>query len=244
MSDSDPFNGAGWQEAHPVHDLGGHEPQLHPMLAAVRQVVPGLAAVLGSESEVVLHDFNYLPNSIVAIAGDLTGRKTGDAATNYLLKHLHEDDTRNVVNYCTTMPDGRVFRSSTLFLKDDSDRAVGCLCINVEISRYIEMRDYISKNLVGDDGEHGPESEGGSEVFPRDVEQLRKEMLKEAIKKVGVQVSYMKKEDKVQVVKTLEENGFFLIRGSAETAAQVLDVTRYTIYNYKDQVRASNELAE
>ena len=41
----------------------------------------------------------------------------------------------------------------------------------------------------------------------------------------------------VAVVRELDEAGFFLIRDSVDHLAGELDVTRYTIYNYLNEVR-------
>ncbi|MGX9899123.1 helix-turn-helix domain-containing protein [Arthrobacter sp. SA17] len=46
----------------------------------------------------------------------------------------------------------------------------------------------------------------------------------------------MRKEHKVQVVAELERRGFFLVKQAAETAAIALGVTRFTIYNYLNEL--------
>jgi len=40
------------------------------------------------------------------------------------------------------------------------------------------------------------------------------------------------------VVKSLDERGIFLIKGAVENVAKFLDVSRYTIYNYLDEIRS------
>ena len=57
------------------------------------------------------------------------------------------------------------------------------------------------------------------------------------IAKVGVQTVEMKKHHKAAVVRELDEAGFFLIRDSVDHVAGQLDVTRYTIYNYLNEIR-------
>jgi predicted transcriptional regulator YheO len=46
----------------------------------------------------------------------------------------------------------------------------------------------------------------------------------------------MRKEHKMQVVSELDRRGFFLIKQAAETAATALGVTRFTIYNYLNEL--------
>jgi predicted transcriptional regulator YheO len=54
-----------------------------------------------------------------------------------------------------------------------------------------------------------------------------------------VPVELMKKVHKSQVVRVLDEAGFFLIRDSVDHLAGVLEVTRYTIYNYLNENRGT-----
>jgi predicted transcriptional regulator YheO len=53
----------------------------------------------------------------------------------------------------------------------------------------------------------------------------------------GKPVAYMTKEDKVDIVKVLDQKGAFLIKGAIDYVAKVLCVSRYTVYNYLDEVR-------
>ena len=148
------------------------------------------------------------------------------------------------MNYRSETQEGRTLRSSTLFLKDEEDVAVGCICINVDLTSSIEMRDFFTRHFIGveDGGEDASGSEEVTEIFSHDVSELKKELVKRAIQEVGVPVSLMRKEHKLQVVKALDRDGLFLIRGAAEYVAQALGVTRYTIYNYRDSVRTNEEL--
>ena len=75
------------------------------------------------------------------------------------------------------------------------------------------------------------------ESFPPDVDSLQRFLVDRAIAKVGVQTPEMKKHHKAAVVRELDEAGFFLIRDSVDHVAGQLDVTRYTIYNYLNEVR-------
>jgi predicted transcriptional regulator YheO len=53
----------------------------------------------------------------------------------------------------------------------------------------------------------------------------------------GRPVAYMTKDDKVEIVRTLDQKGAFLIKGAIDYVAKVLCVSRYTVYNYLDEVR-------
>jgi len=188
------------------------------VLAALVPTVNSLAAALGPGTEVVLHDLGALPNSIVAIAGDLTGRDVGGPMTDLLLGLVRRGTTQDLTNYETYAPDGRVIRSSTVFLRDADGVAVGCLCVNSD------------QAVVG-------RAERVVEAFPGDVDTLQRLLVERAVADVDVPVALMKKVHKAAVVRVLDDAGYFLIKDSVDHLAGALDVTRYTIYNYLNEVR-------
>lgn len=186
-------------------------------LAALIPVVNSLAGVLGPGSEVLLHDLRKLPNSIVAIAGDLTGRSVGGPITDLLLGLVRRGTTEDLTDYDTYAPDGRPVRSSTVFLHDADGVAIGCLCVNTEHPA----------------GAGAPRTE----TFPSTVDSLQRFLVRQAMDAVGMPVEHMRKQHKSQVVRRLDEAGFFLIRDAVDFLAGELAVTRYTIYNYLNEVR-------
>ncbi|MEV4600832.1 aminotransferase class V-fold PLP-dependent enzyme [Amycolatopsis sp. NPDC049253] len=192
----------------------------HALLTALIPAVDGLAAMLGPGNEVLLHDLSRLPDSIVAIAGDVTGRTVGGPMTDLLLGLVRRGTTQDLTNYRTHGPDGRAIRSSTLFLRDADGVAVGCLCVNSETAP-------------------SPDAPASRpETFPPDVDSLQRFLVERAIGKAGIPVDLMKKRHKAAVVRELDEAGFFLIKDAVDHLATHLDVTRYTIYNYLNEIRA------
>lgn len=215
-----------------LEDPGGHTtngspppagPATHELLASLIPTVYGLAAMLGPGNEVLLHDLSRLPDSIVAIAGDLTNRTVGGPMTDLLLGLIRRGTTQDLVNYRTNSPDGRPIRSSTLFVRDAEGVAIGCLCVNSELSEEVSPPT--------------PAVSGRPETFPPDVDSLQRFLIDRAVAKVGVALPQMKKHHKAAVVRELDEAGFFLIRDSVDQVAGRLKVTRYTIYNYLSEVR-------
>lgn len=199
------------------------------VVAAYRPLVEPLAAALAPGVEVVLHDLSRLPNSVVAIAGGLSGRAAGAPATDLGLRLLMQDDPPDsVVGYRTELPGGVVCRSSTIFLRGEATRPVAALCLNRDVSRLTQARDLLAE-LVDTPASSGHDR---SETFYDSVENLTDDLLRRAIGAIGVDVAEMSKSDKTRVVKDLEQRGFFLIKESVELAARTLGVSRYTIYNY------------
>ncbi|MGL4907332.1 MAG: PAS domain-containing protein, partial [Plesiomonas sp.] len=72
------------------HDLLDHRPFTtldHDILRSYEAVVDGLAALIGTHCEIVLHSLEDLNHSAVRIAnGDITGRTIGSPITDLALR--------------------------------------------------------------------------------------------------------------------------------------------------------------
>lgn len=213
------------------------------ILAVLTQLVAPLAATFPADSEVVLHDLRRLPTSIAAIAGDVTGRSIGDPATDVLLHQLRSGQDA-FVEYPTVLPNGHEGRSTTVIVRDRGGNPVAALCVNVDISiwrgAYRVISSMLGETLAPDaapvvvSSEEGPRP--GGETFVRSVEELASTLVRQEIAAVGLPVELMKKHHKLQVVSGLERRGMFLLRGAADTVAEALEVTRYTVYNYLNEL--------
>lgn len=222
------------------------------LLTLFQQLVEPLGQSLPLSSEVVLHDLSRLPNSIVAVYGDITGRKPGDPATDLLLRKAASGQIESSNGYETRLPDGRRLRSSTMIIRDVSGTPVLALCINTDISVWQSVS-LIARHMLGDslpesqnpsdsaeitDLTASPASseEPVSEIFVRDVDELAAALLHQAQQEIGIPAELMHKKHKLEVVRALKARGFFMLRDAVEMIAETLQVTRFTIYNYLNEI--------
>ena len=215
------------------------------LIAVFTGLVEPIGRSLPPTSEVVLHDLSLLPNSIVAVYGDVTGRGVGDPATNLLLEHLMSGADDHVIDYETTLPDGRTLRSSTMIIKDVAGTPVAALCVNTDVSEWQTVSRIAEAMVSGSfpfpgqplppPGHPGPRGTR-PEVFAHSVDELASVLIERAIAEAGVPVELMRKEHKRGVVERLRERGLFLIKDGVEMAAEALSVTRFTIYNYLNEI--------
>jgi predicted transcriptional regulator YheO len=92
------------------------------------QVVPGLAKTLGDGVEVLVNEFSHPEDALVAIAGNLTGRQVGAPLSDLVLKLLRQGKLdEDMINYYSRTPDGRELKSSTILVRDDDGKVLGCL---------------------------------------------------------------------------------------------------------------------
>lgn len=217
----------------------------HPILQSVMQLLPGLSQMLGPNYEVILHDLRYPDSSVIGICGSITGRTIGSPITNYVLQTLRifGDNAPDRINYRTETREGKVLRSSTLFLRDEQRAIIGCLCFNCDVSLYIDTIERLQVLTDFSTIVASAKSDTVEEHFAMDVSDMMKDIVKKALEKRSVSRSGMHKAEKLQIVLELEENGVFNVRGAVEHVASCLHVSIPTIYNYLKEIRGDNKNA-
>ena len=117
-----------------------------PIIEKFIPLVKGISKTFGKNCEVVLHEFKDLKNSIVAIEnGHVTGRDLNSPMTQISLEKVREGTVNeDIINYSEKNIDGRVLKSSTMFIKNNEGKFIGCLCINIDITDFIAARNVIN----------------------------------------------------------------------------------------------------
>lgn len=212
---------------------------LDARMSALLPVVRGLAEMFGAGCEVVLHDLSRLPHSIVAIEnGHVTGRTVGDVPTDLMLRTLRtvDDDASHDVRLYVSSSDGKMFKSLAVTLRDEEGRAFAILGINYDLSDLLQaQRTLADFAAVGPSGsEAKPQRE---EVFAGDIRDVVAAMVTRILNEMGKTPGVMSRDEKMEVVKRLEERGAFLVKRSAEQVAEALDLSRYTIFSYLKEIR-------
>lgn len=213
---------------------------LHPVLKALKPLIKGLALALGPDYEIVLHDIVNPENSIIAIENaNVTGRKIGDPLTDYAMYLLKTSDQKKedfVANFLTRTNNGKRIRSSTLYLRDENGKLIGYLCVNYDMTRAEIVKNMVEQ-LVSVTGGTSTAEIPREEEMPSTLEGLMERNLKLIRKLVGKPLHMSSKQEKLQAIKALDEEGFFLLKGAVEALAEETGNTKYTIYSYLREVR-------
>ena len=201
-------------------------------LELLRQVAAGIAAQFGSNCEVAIHDLSKDPDrSIVFIAnGHVSGRKVGDGASNVVMEQLRTQDPepKDHLCYLTKTPDGKILKSSTVYIRDRKGKVSAILAINYDISRLILMEEALHDlTSTGEEVPSEPER-------ITNVSDLLDELIQQSVALVGKPAAVMNKEDKVKAIQFLSQNGAFLITKSGDKVAKYFGISKYTLYSYID----------
>ena len=208
---------------------------MHGVLAKMVPIVKGIAKTYGSNCEVVLHEVVDSKMSIIAIYnGHVTGRSIGSPMLGIGKKNVsNKSRTEDIFNYRNVTSDGKVLKSSTMFIKDEEDKVIGCLCINIDISSLIVVQNTIT-DLVCTDKRMEKKLEN---IASTDVKDILKNIVEQTLSIEGKPAKYMKKEEKIDIVRKLDKQGAFLIKGAIDYVSEVLCVSRFTVYNYLDEIK-------
>lgn len=207
-----------------------------------------IAAIVGPKCEVVVHDISDPERSIIFIEnGHISGRKIGDGSTDLVLKILKGEayrDRHYIVNYKATGPRGQQFRSSTYFIKNTEGTLVGLMCLNIDITHMEVAAEWINHVLQGgaltlpapmDTASEDKPQE--SEFLQGNVDDLLQHMINNALSKMNLPIDRLSSNEKIEIVKELNEQGVFLLKGGVSQVASALSISEPTVYRYLQKLR-------
>jgi len=205
----------------------------------LRQIAKGIAEQFGGNCEVVVHDVsgNRTDNSIVVIEnGHVTGRKVGDGASHVALEQVLSGGAvpEDHLSYLTKTPDGKILKSSTMYIRGKGGKVNAILGINYDISSLLMVENAVHDLITSKD------------VDPREPEKiinvndLLDDLIKQSVALVGKPVALMNKEDKMRAIGFLNQSGAFLVTKSGDKVSKYFGISKYTLYSYIDKQEGKN----
>lgn len=217
---------------------------INEILPVLNDIIQGIGKHFGATCELVIHDYkNDFEKTIVGIVnGEVTGRQLGDCATSIGLK-IYKGETVNdghydgVFNYLSQTKTGRLLRSSTIYLRNKNDEIIGSICINNDITDLSQAINAISSSInIGESKKQ--EAAQKERVFVGKIDDLLKSLMTDSINQIGIPVSQMTKKQKIEGIRILRDQGVFKVQKSADLAAQYYGVSKFTIYNYLNEIES------
>lgn len=218
---------------------------LNAKLEQYKPFVNFIADIIGEQCEVILHDVSDPNHSIIAMAnGHISGRKIGDPMTDLALRIVSEKTYLNkdyLTNYNSTVRNEKILRSSVYFIKNEEEALIGLLCINVDVSQLLKVQDYINqffpRTSIPSSSEKKDRAE---EEITENLENNLTQILSSLIEEGRMELQHttnMSVDDKIRIVKKLDEKGVFLLKGGVTEAAKLLEVSEPSIYRYLKQIK-------
>ena len=204
------------------------------LLELLEQIAKAIAAQFGSNCEVVLHELSGKSaySSIVAIE---------NGPSHVVLEQLgHEDDSaEDQLGYLTRTKDGKILKSSSVYIRDETGKVTGILGINYDISM-MQLFENSLHDFISADQQASREPER----ITLNVADLLDDLIRQADELVGKPVALMTKDDKVKAIRYLSNSGALLITKSGDKIAKHFGISKYTLYSYLDNSKTggTNEL--
>ena len=205
-------------------------------LEALSRIAKGVAAQFGSSCEVVIHEIRQgnAEHSIVAIEnGHVSGRKVGDGSSQVVLQQLGKtidvEATEDHLSYLTKLPNGKLLKSSTIYIRDEEGKVAALFCINFDITALTMTASTLQELTSPKDVQSTPER-----ISPN-VNDVLDDLIDHSVRLIGKPVELMTKDDKIRAIQFLSERGALLITKSGDKIARHFGISKYTLYSYLDQ---------
>jgi predicted transcriptional regulator YheO len=200
-----------------------------------------LGEVVGGNTEILLHDLTDYKQSIVHIInGHISNRKIGDPITDLVLEFMVNEskgDKQFISKYNSKTIEGRLLYSSTYFIRDNSNKIVGALCLNsdyYEVKKSLSFLTSLLPNYVDD---KTLSINNIKENLNSDPQELTLNKIDAIINEFDIEPNRMTTEEKTNVIAALNDCGIFNIRGSVQEVATKLQMSEPSIYRYIKKIK-------
>lgn len=199
----------------------------------MKRLARGLAVQFGSDCEIVVHDLRdkNSESTIIAIEnGHVSNRLVGGGPSHIALETMaaKTDTSRDHLDYMTQTSDGKLIKSSSIYIRDEEGEIIGIFCINYDITR-LSMAEGFLRDFL-----HTIPQSKAQVKIPQNVNELLDELIDSALKHVGKPVTLMKKADKIKAIQYLKNAGAFQILKSGDKVCKLFRISKFTLYNYID----------
>lgn len=210
-------------------------------LESLKRIAKSIALQFGSNCEVVIHEISEksATSSIVAIEnGHVSGRKVGDGPSHIVLEQLgrNSDESPDHNCYLTRTKDGKILKSSSVYIRDSEGKVCAIFCINFDVSM-LQMFEATVHEMITPDVTEKQEPER----ITLSVAELLDDLIRQADELVGKPVALMNKEDKMKAVRYLNKSGAMMITKSGDKIAKHFGISKYTLYSYIDLSKLEGE---
>lgn len=205
------------------------------------QIAHGVASQFGSSCEVVIHDLTKedIESSIVYIEnGHVSSRKQGDGPSGIVLETLNRNNSKlpDELAYLTRTDDGRILKSSTMYIRGENDKIDYIFSLNYDITGLISMDNAIRSLIeTPDDSPQRPKK------ITHNVNDLLDSLIEQSVELVGKPVALMSKDDKITAIQYLNNAGAFLITKSGDKVSSFFGISKFTLYSYIDAGKQNKE---
>lgn len=197
---------------------------MHKELKRYSAVAQGICALLHPYAEIAIHDLKT--GRIAAIFNNYSKRKIGEKSHLEELEAFHElPDVFPV--YSKVNWDGKRIKSTSVTIRDDKGRPVGLFCINIDLAKWEAFNHLLQDWIFPKDEQEKP-----NVLFKDDWREKVNLFVTVFLKKEGMTLEGLSKAKIKELIHDLQKEGAFNAKHAATYIAEVLGISRATLYNY------------
>ena len=171
-------------ETHRRHQKDGEK--MNQQLDFLKQLAHGLAVQFGPSCEVVIHDLSGkdLDKSIVYIEnGEVSNRHTGDGPSGIVLETLRSDPAkvRDRLAYLTKTADGRILKSSTMYIRDERGNIAYIFSLNYDITALLTVESALRDLTHTEPADPSERETDAPRTITHNVTELLDQLIEQAI---------------------------------------------------------------
>ncbi|MFZ7133257.1 MAG: helix-turn-helix transcriptional regulator [Eubacteriales bacterium] len=205
------------------------------------QLVDFLGVCFGENTEVVLNSFEDINHSVIAIHnGHISGRTVGAPLTSFALSKLKDKGKAGppyYLNYLGMSKHGTSLRSNSFFILDQRGDPRGMLCINTDVTKYQQAADLLQKlALLPSVESQENNTYSNIEAFQSSPRDMITGIINDVTHASGIPVERLTVDEKIEIVRRLNNEKFFLIKGAVSQVAIILGASEATIYRYLSNI--------
>ncbi len=205
------------------------------------RLAKAIATQFGESCEVVVHDLKGDPDHTIAVIenGHVSHRRVGDGPSRIVLEALKETDPDKLQDssgYLMKTHDGRILKSSTVYIRDANGVPEGVFSINYDVTELLMAERAVESILQHKADRKMPER------IPQSVNELLDDLIEQSVQLVGKPVAMMSKEDKIAAIAYLNKAGAFLVTRSGDKVSKYFGISKYTLYSYIDASNTNEQM--
>lgn len=209
-------------------------------LEALLPLMRFFSEMLGPDAEIILYDvedrvvyqvLNPMDGEMVPGSGMRSLERT------FLDSRIYEKE-EFIVNYRALSRSKHKLKSATFFLKNNPQRRLrGMVTVNINVERLVELRDMLNVMISGSHPYDARPGDSFLNSFEVSVEGLVSQAIREELDRYGVEPTRLSYQEKMEVVRSLDQKGIFLVKGAIAELAAALKTTEVTIYRYLNKLQ-------
>ena len=197
-------------------------------------IADNLILFFGRECEIAIHDLSRPESSLVYLAGNVTHRKVGAPATDFLIKQLahYGNNVPDIAPYSATGRQGERLRGALFYIRDDDGTPLFAICLNQNISKYLTGIALLEE-LVRTTQPEGEKPDAKHETYAETTSDTMDAIVRQVLQKFGKLPAELDRKEKIQLVAEFEQHGAFRLKGMVEHIASIMGISKYTLYSYR-----------